>query len=147
MPCTEAYREHIMYTFNSYCKTVIRFAAINAWRDRSRRRQKEISLEYLTDDLFHYSAGQQCTIYKAAAFTTGDEIIYIPDISLNDIPMDRPLRNGEEIEEVLSVCYAGVDFVQECAGDVKLAEQLFYYCDWQHPSSALPEVDYEDEVI
>ena len=75
MPCTEAYREHIMYTFNGYCKTVIRFAAINAWRDRSRRRQKEISLEYLTDDLFHYSAGQQCTIYKAAAFTTGDEII------------------------------------------------------------------------
>ena len=80
-------------------------------------------------------------------FENDDEIIYIPDISLNDIPMDRPLRNGEEIEEVLSVCYAGVDFVQECAGDVKLAEQLFYYCDWQHPSSALPEVDYEDEVI
>ena len=45
MPCTEAYREHIMYTFNGYCKTVIRFAAINAWRDRSRRRQKEISLD------------------------------------------------------------------------------------------------------
>ena len=44
MPCTEAYREHIMYTFNGYCKTVIRFAAINAWRDRSRRRQIEISL-------------------------------------------------------------------------------------------------------
>lgn len=104
-------------------------------------------LVHISDDLFHYSAGQQCTIYKAAAFTTGDEIIYIPDISLNDIPMDRPLRNGEEIEEVLSVCYAGVDFVQECAGDVKLAERLFYYCDWQHPSSALPEVDCEDEVI
>ena len=49
MPYTEAYREHIMYTFNSYYKTVIRFAAINAWRDRSRRRQKEISLEYLTE--------------------------------------------------------------------------------------------------
>ena len=45
MPCTEAYREHIMYTFNGFCKTVIRFAAINAWRDRSRRRQKEISLD------------------------------------------------------------------------------------------------------
>ncbi|ALP93690.1 hypothetical protein IB211_01297 [Intestinimonas butyriciproducens] len=28
MPCTEAYREHIMYTFNGYCKTVMRFAAI-----------------------------------------------------------------------------------------------------------------------
>ena len=53
MPCTEAYREHIMYTFNGYCKIVIRFAVINAWRDRSRRRQKEISLEYLTDEKFY----------------------------------------------------------------------------------------------
>ena len=53
MPCTEAYREHIMYTFNGFCKTVIRFAAINAWRDRSRRRQKEISLEYLTEEKFY----------------------------------------------------------------------------------------------
>ena len=44
MPCTEAYKEHIMYTFNGFCKTVIRYAALNAWRDRSRRRQKEISL-------------------------------------------------------------------------------------------------------
>ena len=42
-----------MYTFNGYCKTVIRFAAINAWRDRSRRRQKEISLEYLTEEKFY----------------------------------------------------------------------------------------------
>ena len=53
MPCTKAYREHIMYTFNGYCKTVIRFAAINAWRDRSRRRQKERSLEYLTEEKFY----------------------------------------------------------------------------------------------
>ena len=28
--CTEAYKEHIMYTFNGFCKTVIRFAALNA---------------------------------------------------------------------------------------------------------------------
>ena len=30
MPCTEAYKEHIMYTFNGFSKTVICFAAINA---------------------------------------------------------------------------------------------------------------------
>ena len=35
------------------CKTVIHYAAINAWRDRSRRRQKEISLEYLTEEKYH----------------------------------------------------------------------------------------------
>ena len=53
MPCTEAYKEHIMYTFNGFCKTVIRNTALNAWRDRSRRRQKEISLEYLTEEKFY----------------------------------------------------------------------------------------------
>ena len=43
MDCTEAYKEHIMYSFNGFCKVVIRYAAINAWRDRNRRRQREIS--------------------------------------------------------------------------------------------------------
>ena len=38
MACTEAYKEHIMYTFNGFCKVVIRYAAINAWREQSRRR-------------------------------------------------------------------------------------------------------------
>ncbi len=53
MACTEAYREHIMYSFNAFCKVVIRYAAINAWRDRNRRRQKEISFEYLTEEKFY----------------------------------------------------------------------------------------------
>ena len=53
MSCTEAYKEHIMYTFNGFCKTVIRYAAINAWRERNRRRQKEISFEYLTEEKFY----------------------------------------------------------------------------------------------
>ena len=42
-----------MYSFNGFCKVVIRYAAINAWRDRNRRRQKEISLEYLTEERFY----------------------------------------------------------------------------------------------
>ena len=53
MTCTEAYKEHIMYTFNGFCKVVIRYAAINAWRERNRRRQKEISFEYLTEEKFY----------------------------------------------------------------------------------------------
>lgn len=53
MTCTEAYKEHIMYSFNGFCKVVIRYAAINAWRDRNRRRQREISFEYLTEEKFY----------------------------------------------------------------------------------------------
>ena len=38
MACTEIYKEHIEYTFNTFCKVVIRYAAINVWRDRDKRR-------------------------------------------------------------------------------------------------------------
>ena len=51
--CTEAYKEHIMYTFNAFCKVVIRYATINSWRDRSRRQKREISFEYLTEEKFY----------------------------------------------------------------------------------------------
>ena len=34
MPRTEAYKEHIEYTFNAFCRVVIYYAAINARRDR-----------------------------------------------------------------------------------------------------------------
>lgn len=53
MPCTEAYKEHIEYTFNAFCRVVIHYAAINAWRDRDKRRQREISFEYLTEEKFY----------------------------------------------------------------------------------------------
>ena len=56
MPITEAYKEHIIYTFHAFCKVVIRNAAMTAWRNRSRQRQREISLDYLTEEL-HYSFG------------------------------------------------------------------------------------------
>ena len=53
MNCTEAYKEHIEYTFNAFCRVVIHYAAINAWHDRDKRRQREISLEYLTEERFY----------------------------------------------------------------------------------------------
>ncbi len=41
----------------------IRYAAINAWRDRNRRRQKEISFEYLTEEKFYpLSASDECIL-------------------------------------------------------------------------------------
>ena len=106
--------------------------------------------------------GQDCTIFKADKFSTDDEVIYIPDIELNDIPVNIDLSkdnsmsdssNGawpvmqgwEQVKVVLSCCYTGADFVELCEGDEALAYRLFCYCDWQHPSSAFPEVDYDDE--
>ncbi len=53
MDCTEAYKKHILYSFNGFCKAVIRHAAINAWRDGNRRLQREISFECLTEEKFY----------------------------------------------------------------------------------------------
>ena len=64
---------------------------------------------------------------------------------LNHIPLDRPITDPEELEEVLSQCYTGQDFINECQGDVEKAECLFSYCDWQHPSSAVDELNDEGE--
>ena len=96
------------------------------------------------DDLFEFRCGQECEIFKATRFEPGDEIIYIPDLSLNMIPVTDPADDPEAVEEILDCCYTGDDFIEECGGDIRKARYLFWYCDWQHPSSALPEI--EDEM-
>ena len=53
MNITEAYKEHIEYTFNAFCRIVIRYAAIGAWHEWSRRRQRKVSFEYLTEEKYH----------------------------------------------------------------------------------------------
>lgn len=92
-------------------------------------------------EMFDFGSGQDCEIFKANSFVPGDDIIYIPDIALNGIHIDRPITDPEELEETLSCCYTGNDFTEECGGNKDMAERLFWYCDWQHPSSALPEIE------
>ena len=53
MTCTEEYKEHIEYTFHAFCKVVIRNAKYNALRTWHRKYQREISLEYLTEEKFY----------------------------------------------------------------------------------------------
>ena len=65
MTCTEEYKEHIEYTFQAFCKVVIRNAAITAARTRSRKYKREISLEYLTDEK-HYPLGTAGKDFRAA---------------------------------------------------------------------------------
>ena len=113
-------------------------------------------------DLLPFRDGQECTIYKADTFRPDDTILYIPDISLNEIPTDLALNidnsmsdasNGdwssmtaaEQIRTVLSYCYTGEMFVEMCEGDEALAWRLFCYVDWQHPGSAMDEVTYDDQ--
>lgn len=92
-------------------------------------------------DLLEFCAGQECEIFKANRFQHGDEIIYIPDVYLNELAIAKKECTEEEIEEIVECCYSGNDFVAECDGDIQKAEALFGYCNWQHPSSAIDELE------
>mgnify|MGYP005762097097 CR=1 FL=1 len=99
----------------------------------------------LISELFEFTPGQECDIYKGK-WQVSDEIIYIPDIYLNSISaFDRWVGIGleftnDDIEEIIANTYTGKDFTQLTGGNEELAEKLFDYVDWQHPSSALNEV-------
>lgn len=100
---------------------------------------------YFMNDAFNFGPGQDCEIFKAGQFKPGDEIIYIPDVYLNMIPMNAPVTDDEVIDEVVSNCYTGDDFLEQCGGDEEKARRLFWYCDWQHPSSAMDEGAVDDD--
>ena len=95
-------------------------------------------------DLLTLSPGQDCMMFKAEKFRTDDEVIYIPDMCLNQITA-YTVPPESEWKHIIGHCYTGAEFVELCEGDEALAYRLFNYCDWQHPSSALPECEYDDE--
>ena len=102
------------------------------------------------DELFHYKQGDECLIFKADKFALGDEILYIPDIDMNGIPLDTAVKSVEDIVYILTFCYTGDDFAQECRDadvDEKYAERLFWLCNWQHPSSVLVEGWPDDDDV
>lgn len=86
------------------------------------------------EELFEFQLGQECDIYKGE-FSLSDEIIYIPDLDLNEIPIHEVVEK-EEVDRVVNAMYSGMDFLEQCGGKEDLARELFEYCDWQHPSSA-----------
>ena len=74
----EAYKVHIQYTFNAFCKVVIRHAAIDIILKLRRRWEREVSLDYLMNEKFvqlaepeqleeyHFIAcGQTAVLYHA----------------------------------------------------------------------------------
>jgi len=95
------------------------------------------------EDLFDFSDGQECIIYKGN-FEVSDKIIYIPDIDLNQIDTECALSN-EDIENVIHNCYTGNDFVEECRSHEDLARELFDFVDWQHPNIQDLLDGYDDE--
>ena len=85
MTCTEEYKEHIEYTFHAFCKVVIRNAKYNALRTWRRKYQREISLEYLTEEKFYpFSTTDDYLILSRLVDT------FISRISLTMLPVPKP---------------------------------------------------------
>lgn len=96
--------------------------------------RKELECGKRLKDIFSFSDGQDCTIYKGKFdLNNAENIIYIPDIFLNDIDIDTDFLTEMEIKNVLNNCYKTADFIEEAQDHVNLAESLFNYVDWQHP--------------
>lgn len=96
------------------------------------------------DSLFAFTKGEECLIFHADRFSMADDIIYIPDTGLNKIPLNKTIV-ADRVDEVVSNCYTGKDFMDEAGGDSRLAERLFWLCNWQHPVSAHDDINDDDD--
>ena len=98
--------------------------------------REKLKKGFSLDQLLDFKMGQECLIFKAEDFCLGDKVIYIPDVDLNEIDIYDIAADDEEIEEYLSYCYTGDDFLEICENNLKYAERAFWFCDWQNPSTA-----------
>ena len=117
----EAYKVHVQYTFNAFCKIVIRHAAIDIILKLRRRWEREVSLDYLMNEKFVQLAeleqleeflftacGQTAVLYHAelaASFENRNEYISrlcrYPLLILDDFGMECETKYG--LEQVFNV--------------------------------------------
>lgn len=55
----ETYREHIEYTFNAFCRTVLYHGAIHICRKLRKKQQYEVSLDYLEEIHFEPECAEE----------------------------------------------------------------------------------------
>jgi hypothetical protein len=99
-------------------------------------------------DCFEFTQGENCLIFKSATFENSEKIIYIPDVFLNElskyvdngISADSSEEANKIVDDILEVCYTGKDFIEECDGNVAMAEYLFCCCNWENPSTVHEDI-------
>lgn len=50
MSCSEKYKEHIEYMFNTFYKVLLRSAAIDAYHNLGRKQKRDVSLDDLMSE-------------------------------------------------------------------------------------------------
>lgn len=109
--------------------------------------RKELESSIPLDLILDLTTGQcGCTIYKGCSaddlvhYSDFDNICYIPDMELNNIPYDKPFLSEEERDTIIECCYAFQDFIDLCHGDINKAKIVYENCNWQHPSTEYEEM-------
>lgn len=96
------------------------------------------------ESLLNLTQGQNCFIYKAKGKCFDlNEVIYIPDVSLNDIPTDY-VMSKDDLAECSAYFYTWKDFLDLCKTEDKALE-LFDLCDRANPWTVLDEMERENQ--
>ena len=97
----------------------------------------------IMNDLFPFSPGQECEIFKSKDWTPGDHIVYISDMYFLRFYF-KPIKSLEDLEDILDCCYTGDDFLEAAHGNAELASEFWGLCDWQSPYTVADEYEREE---
>ena len=114
MRYSEQFMEHIEYVFNAFCKIVLRYEAINAWRDLKRKEAREISLDYLMSERFFEPSAMDRYFEKqdkpTAFFVLGKEVI------VDDEQLAMALSRLPKLRREVLLLYYFVGYRDEAIG-------------------------------
>ena len=114
MRYSEQFMEHIEYAFNAFCKIVLRYEAINAWRDLKRKEAREISLDYLMSERFFEPSAMDSYFEKqdkpTAFFVLGKEVI------VDDEQLAMALSRLPKLRREVLLLYYFVGYRDEAIG-------------------------------
>lgn len=90
-------REHIMFTFHAFCKTVIRNEAIHSYRDIQRKRKHETSLDYLQEFQLEPSTTDEYFVVNdcPTVFTVREHTVIVANEQLAKALLNLSDRRGE----------------------------------------------------
>ena len=118
----EAYQEYIQRKHNAFCKAVIRYAARDKILQLRRKRERQISLDYLMDEKFVQFAGAG------------------RGISFYRLRPDRPALQRDSCLRALrtAAADAGSDFSLLFPAPAAASDRRTYRPDTQHSGAAYP---------
>ncbi|MCH5263668.1 MAG: sigma-70 family RNA polymerase sigma factor [Lachnospiraceae bacterium] len=120
MSYSEQFKEHIEYTFNGFCKTVLYHEALNAYRDLQRKQRHEISLEYIVAETSFepFEADEYFQVaYKPTVFQVQGQTVIIG----NERLATALSKLSEQRQEIVLLYYF-------CDYRDKVIGKLYGYC-------------------